>query len=210
VPLDRDRIVRQALRLLDEVGLEGLSLRTLAARLKVQAPAIYWHFENKQALLDEMATQVFAAGITETAPPANVETWQGWATYYGNRLRQMLLCHRDGARMMSGTYLTDTSLYEPMEQALKRFTGAGFSLQDAVVALSTIYSYAIGFVIEEQAVYPQRGKRNPQYDLAKRAKRMDADKLPLAVTAGETLFGHYDERFGKGLQLIVRGMRPGS
>jgi hypothetical protein len=139
-----------------------------------------------------------------------VETWQEWAMYYGNRLREMLLSHRDGARMMSGTYLTDTSLYEPMEQALKRFTGAGFSLQDAVVALSTIYSYAIGFVIEEQAVYPQRGKRNPQYDLAKRAKRMDADKLPLAAAAGETLFTSYDERFGKGLQLIVRGMQPGS
>jgi TetR/AcrR family transcriptional regulator, tetracycline repressor protein len=210
VTLDRDRIVRQALKLLDEVGLEGLSLRTLAARLKVQAPAIYWHFENKQALLDEMATRVFAAGMSETAPPANVETWQEWAAYYGNRLRRMLLSHRDGARMMSGTFLTDNSLYEPMEQALKRFTDAGFSLQDAVVALSTIYSYAIGFVIEEQAVYPQRGKRNPQYDVAKRAQRIDADTLPLARAAGETLFTHYDERFEKGLQLIIRGMQPGA
>jgi len=50
--LERDLVVNTALKLLDEVGLDGLTLRKLAAELGVQAPALYWHFKNKQALLD--------------------------------------------------------------------------------------------------------------------------------------------------------------
>src|SRR5262249_31947220 len=55
VKLERDGVVRVALRLLDEWGLDGLSLRRLAAELGVKAPALYWYFESKQELLDEMA-----------------------------------------------------------------------------------------------------------------------------------------------------------
>src|ERR1700688_4158094 len=56
VALKRQGVVRTALRILDEVGLDGLTVRKLASELGVQAPALYWHFKNKQALLDEMAT----------------------------------------------------------------------------------------------------------------------------------------------------------
>ena len=45
--LTREKVVRTALRLLDKVGLDGLTLRKLAAELRVQAPALYWHFKNK-------------------------------------------------------------------------------------------------------------------------------------------------------------------
>ena len=46
--LDRDLIVRTALRLLDDVGLEKLSLRRLAKELDAHPTALYWHFANKQ------------------------------------------------------------------------------------------------------------------------------------------------------------------
>jgi AcrR family transcriptional regulator len=48
VPLDRKIILAHAFAILNDMGLEGLTLRRLAARLGVQAPAIYWHFKNKQ------------------------------------------------------------------------------------------------------------------------------------------------------------------
>ncbi|MDF2848837.1 MAG: TetR family transcriptional regulator, partial [Oerskovia sp.] len=53
--LDRERVVRAALALLDEVGLDGLTLRRLAQDLGVKAPALYWHFASKADLLHEMA-----------------------------------------------------------------------------------------------------------------------------------------------------------
>jgi len=53
-PLDRKRVADTALKLLNEVGLDGLTLRAIAKELDVKAPALYWHFKDKQALLDEM------------------------------------------------------------------------------------------------------------------------------------------------------------
>src|SRR5262245_41268819 len=179
--LDRETVVRTALRLLDEVGFEGLTLRRIAAELGVQAPALYWHFKNKQELLDEMATTIFADAIGEFELTSEDATWSEWAAAYGRSLRQILLRHRDGAKISSRTYLTDTALYAPMELALRKFTDAGFSLRDAVVGLSTIYCYTVGFTIEEQAVYPRPGELNPQYDLARRAERIDGTNFPLAL-----------------------------
>jgi TetR/AcrR family tetracycline transcriptional repressor len=207
--LDRQTVVRAALRLLNEVGLDGLTVRRLAGDLGVQAPALYWHFKNKQELLNEMATTVFADAIRESSLPSKDATWSDWAFEHGKWVRQVLLRYRDGARMFSGRYLTDSTLFDAMEIALRKVTDAGFSLRDATLFLNTIYCYVVGFTIEEQAVYPRPGKRSKHYDLAKRAKRIDSKKFPLAVAAGEHAFLDFAERFEQGLRLIIKGLRPG-
>jgi AcrR family transcriptional regulator len=202
--LDRDRVVRTALRLLDKVGLEGLTLRRLASELHVKAPALYWHFNNKQELLDEMATFVMLDYLSEMLPRGR-GTWREWAMHFGKGTRRMLLSHRDGAKMISGTYLSDETAFASMEDALRKFVDAGFPLKDAVNAFRTIYCYAVGFTIEEQAVFPRPGRRDPRYDPTKRAQRIDAERFPLAVAAGEKMH-NFDERFEDGMQIIIRGL----
>ena len=203
--LDRPTLVTAALKLLDEVGLDGLTLRRLATSLNVQAPAIYWHFKHKQDLLDEMASTALATGVRQIRLNPAMK-WDKWAMAYGRGVRQILLLHRDGAKMISGTRLTDTTLYERMEQSLRVLVKAGFSHPSAVTALSTIYCYVVGFVIEEQAVCPMPGERNEIYNVEKRAERIDPNKLPLARNAGEFLFSNFDRRFNNGLKLIVSGL----
>jgi TetR/AcrR family transcriptional regulator, tetracycline repressor protein len=205
MPLDRPMMIAAALDLLDEFGLDGLTLRRLASRLDVQAPAIYWHFKNKQELLDEMASAVLRVGIRQL-PVAGGVKWDKWAMAYGKGLRRILLLHRDGAKMVSGTRLTDNSLYAPMELALRTLAGAGFSSYLSLLALSTIYSYTVGFVIEEQAVCPRPGERDEFYGPQQRGQRVDADKFPLALKAGDHLFSSFDRRFEDGLKLIVAGI----
>lgn len=56
--ITRERIVTAALELLDDQGMDALTVRTLASRLDVRPSALYWHVRNKQELLDEMATEV--------------------------------------------------------------------------------------------------------------------------------------------------------
>lgn len=65
-PLDRTRVADTALKLLNEVGLDGLTLRAIAKELDVKAPALYWHFKDKQALLDEMATEMYRRMVAAT------------------------------------------------------------------------------------------------------------------------------------------------
>jgi len=204
--LDRQLILHQAFAVLNELGLEGLTLRRLASRLNVQAPAIYWHFKNKQELLDEMATEVLRESMRKSAALASLPTWQQWATATHESLRETLLRYRDGARMFSGTYLTDAELYAPMEANLRRFAAEGFTLRQSVVGLAALYNYTIGFVIEEQATQLSPGAPNPQYDPAEREKRVSKDLYPLAAAAGAEMFAHYETRFAEGLAIIVKGL----
>ena len=197
--LDRDTVVRTALRVLNEVGIDNLTLRRIATELNVQAPALYWHFKNKQELVDEMASTVLAEALGSAEYG---EDWTDLLTNYGRALRGALLSHRDGAKVFSGTYLTRVDVYKGQDQALRLLTDAGFSLAEGVAGLMTVHCYATGHAVEEQAT-----AGDPRYEPRARAERIDADELPLAHEAGEGLFGDADERFERGLRLIVNGMR---
>ncbi|BBZ27311.1 hypothetical protein MMAD_16060 [Mycolicibacterium madagascariense] len=50
-PLDRPRIAATAMEMIDEVGVEKLTMRAVAARLDVSAMALYHHVEDKDELL---------------------------------------------------------------------------------------------------------------------------------------------------------------
>jgi len=108
--------------------------------------------------------------------------------------------------MFSGTYLTDAELYAPMEANLRRLTGEGFTLRQAVVGLGALYSYTIGFVIEEQATQLAPGEPNPQYDVAARERRVNKELYPLAAAAGAEMFADHDARFAEGLAMILTGL----
>src|SRR3954466_15873407 len=98
--LQREVVVKAALALLDEVGLDGLTMRRLAAELGVQNPALYWHFKNKQDLLNQMAETMLAeayAGVT--LPDANTP-WDEWLAGLARAFRGALLSHRDGSRVI--------------------------------------------------------------------------------------------------------------
>lgn len=204
--LDRELVVRTALRLLNEVGLEGITLRRLARELDVKAPALYWHFENKQELLDEMATAMLRDLVAKTGEPDPDQPWEEFVVGSARGLRGMMLGYRDGAKVFSGTYLTDDTLLEAQESPLQKLTHAGFSLRESVRGYSTVYAYTIGFAIEEQAVHPRPGEFDERYDPDRRAERLDVKEHPLALAAGDELFSGFEDRFEHGLHLIVSGM----
>jgi AcrR family transcriptional regulator len=202
-PLDRKRVAATALELLNEVGLDGLSLRAIAKELDVKAPALYWHFKDKQALLDEMATEMYRRMVAGT-PLDPADTWQERLLKANRGLRTALLGYRDGAKVFSGSRFTGLVHAEQMEDTLRVFTAAGFSLAHAVRATSTTYLYTLGFVTEEQGVEPLPGERREGYDIDERA-RLLAD-FPLSAQAGAEIFADYDRHFEEGLTLVIAGI----
>lgn len=202
-PLDRGRVADTALELLNDVGLDGLTLRAIAKELDVKAPALYWHFKDKQALLDEMATEMYRRMVAGT-PLDPADTWRERLLKSNRGLRAALLGYRDGAKVFSGSRFTGIEHAEQMEADLRLFTAAGFALADAVRATSTTYFYTLGFVTEEQGVEPVAGERREGYDVDERARLM-AD-YPLSAQAGAEIFADYDRHFEEGLALVITGI----
>jgi TetR/AcrR family transcriptional regulator, tetracycline repressor protein len=205
--VNREMVTRAGLKLLNEVGLERLTLRLLGKQLKVQAAALYWHFKSKEELIDEMATTVLAEGAHQLVPAKDSTDWTVWATAFGSGLRKTLLEYRDGARMVAGSRLTNTEFMKTMERVGARLVDEGFTVRQAVVLLSTIYNYTLSFTMEEQAVFPRPNQRSPQYDIAERNAKLDPKVFPILRKSGSILFDKFDRRYKDGLELILRGAK---
>ena len=205
--VNRDLIAVAGLKLLNEVGLEQLTLRLLAKQIKIQAPTVYWHFKSKEELIDEMATMVLAQGARQLVPAKESADWTVWAAAFGGGLRKTLLAYRDGARMVAGSRLTNTEYMKTVEQVGARLIGAGLTVRQAVVLLSTVYNYTVSFVMEEQAVFPRPNERSPQYDIAERNAKLDPKEFPILRQSGAILFDKFNRRYKEGLDLILCGAK---
>ncbi|MER5419135.1 TetR/AcrR family transcriptional regulator C-terminal domain-containing protein [Streptosporangium roseum] len=197
--LDRGTVVVAALQLLDEVGLDQLTLRRLAGKLDVQAPALYWHFANKRELLDEMADALTRE--IPLRPLAEGESWQDWLAERMRDQRRMLNAHRDAARLFVGARPGPSAL-PILQTALESLQRAGFAPREALRGLFTLGHYVSGFVLEEQADHP----RGPGEDLDQ-ARRWLADHLGLFEAVAQSGHPQGEETFEHGLAMILEGMR---
>ncbi len=201
----REPVVRAALKLLDREGLEGFTLRNVAAEIGVRAPSLYWRFRNKQDLVDEMATQVLldvGAELTNAPlPPA----WPDLTRLIARTLRGMLLRYRDGARMVAGTRVRSTEVYQYMEAALQVFADQGIAPDAAALCFKTVTDFVVGFTIEQQAVVSKAGERTPGYEPEARDAAIDPERHPLSRSLGPAMFTNYDGMFERGLNLIIAG-----
>ncbi|MEV6350874.1 TetR/AcrR family transcriptional regulator C-terminal domain-containing protein [Actinoplanes sp. NPDC051851] len=193
--LRRSDVVTGALTLLDTEGLDGLTMRKLGAHLGVQAGGIYWHFANKQALLAAMADRIIAPVATEPLPDA---PWDAQLTELGQRLRHALLKHRDGARVVAGTYVIEPNTIRAGEQALRILITAGFPADRAAWVMAPVFYYVLGHTIEEQAQHAEGDWTERNSDEADPA-------LQTAMTS--MLSAAPSDRFTFGLNLFLDGLR---
>ncbi|MFI4950297.1 MAG: TetR/AcrR family transcriptional regulator C-terminal domain-containing protein [Caulobacterales bacterium] len=146
--LERRTIIEKALDLLDEVGMEGLSTRRLAAELGVKGPSLYWHFKSMGELFDHMAEGLLEPALP--APDALPQDWKAWLAEGARGIRRAALSHRDGARLLAGATPTGNSQVLNFEAMRGRLQSEGFSYKQAHWALMGLGRYAIGWALYEQ------------------------------------------------------------
>jgi TetR/AcrR family tetracycline transcriptional repressor len=207
VALDREQIVKAALDLMDEVGLAGLSLRRLAKQLGVAAPALYWHFQNKQDLLDEMQELVFATEVPPARRLAPGESWEEWLAERARKGRAALRRHRDGA-MLAASTKPRSGQWAQIELQLAVLGEVGFRPADAAHGLFAVSNYLAGFALEEEADRLRGDTGGPMTPDDIAAWVLRKGDYPLLA---EALRGMGDPQgdgvFEYGLQLIIAGMR---
>ncbi len=132
--------------LVDDEGIDGLTMRALARRLGVEAPSLYKHVANKDEILDGLCGAVFAS--VEFTEPSS-ETWPDLLRMYTRGYREALLAHPN----LTSTVATRPVLTEAgmamVELALVTIQATGVDLETSRRLLNVIVSNITGLVLNE-------------------------------------------------------------
>lgn len=79
----------------------------------------------------------------------------------------------------------------------------GFTIANATRAYSLLYSFTVGFCIEEQASAQAAAIGDDRFSEASHAARLDARSHPLLAEGGPQIFGDPDARFTDLVTLII-------
>ena len=193
----QQKIIDAALELLDEKGYNELSLRDIAQKLGVKAPAIYWHFKNKAVLVDYMAEHILNKKMGEIVPRKSEESWQDWLIHHISLFRKAMLSYPDGGRVVAGARpFPDGTLVKFLENSFSSLRSAGMDIQLARNIILTVIRYTFGCVIEEQAE-EQSWETLTDHSM----NSGNLTHIMEAISVG----GTDEENFMSGLRLIVVG-----
>lgn len=205
--IGRERIVDEALSLLNEVGIDKLSTRKLAERLGVQQPALYWHFRNKSELLDAINSEMLVRYHSNRLPQPG-QDWIEFTLANARSVRKTLLSIRDGARLTAGTRPT-VAEFADTEKVLELYVSAGFTADEAFGIAVCVTRYVVGYVLEEQGeqerhLVDQTTPSEADFSEELAGFPLLSQALESYVTLGTV---NTEARFENGLSYLVEGMR---
>jgi TetR/AcrR family tetracycline transcriptional repressor len=200
--LHRADVVDGAIALLDAEGLDGLTTRKLGASLNIDGSALYRHFPNKEALLDAVADRL-VAGIDDALPDA---PWDEQLAVLAGRLRETLLRHRDGARVVAGTYVTGPNTLLVKNVIFEVLQKAGCRPERAGWIAFALAHYVLGHTIDEQARAELAASKAWTTKVAEMVDHTGNAYVAAAVAA--TFDADPAERFDYALRAFLNGIRP--
>lgn len=140
-PLDQVRIVLAAVKIADEVGIEGLSMRKLGQVFGVEAMALYHHFPSKEALIDSMVDSVHA----EIEAPQATDDWSVAMRRRAVTAVNAVSGHRWAAPLMESRQNPGPASMQLIDATVECLRGAGFSIGMVAHTLSVLDAYTFGF-----------------------------------------------------------------
>jgi AcrR family transcriptional regulator len=197
-PLSRNRLVTEALAMLDQVGLERFSLRRLADRLAVTPMAVYNHVSSKRDLLQAVADAV----VSEVDYPVVRGDWRRVVGTCFRTLRKTCLAHPGAVPLIESSEQLHPSIFRPMEITLTVLRGAGLGATDAVRTYFLLTTFTLG-----QVGYQIRGwGRGVDPRAAIREARISRSTFPAVFDARVQEHWDFDQAFEFGLSVILAGI----
>ncbi|WP_328838911.1 TetR/AcrR family transcriptional regulator [Streptomyces europaeiscabiei] len=148
--LNREVIVAEAVKLLDEEGAAALSMRRLGTRLNAGATSMYSHVASKDELIELVVDHVY--GEMEVPGPDAAADWRAAAARCAHGVRSTILRHAWIAPMLGevGVSLGPNSM-RLTEGMLAMLEEAGFDLEQADHVVRILFAYVIGMTVSEAA-----------------------------------------------------------
>jgi AcrR family transcriptional regulator len=155
VPLTRERVLRTAVALADQGGIESLSMRKLAQALDVVPMALYRHVANKDELLNALIDVV----VDEIDPPLDGADWKTAIRARILSARRALLRHPWASKVMESRTEPTPTVLAYMDSMIGMFRAGGFSMDLTHHAMHTMGSRLIGF---SQELFNDSGDTDPE------------------------------------------------
>lgn len=206
-PLSLDLIVRTALELLDNEGLDAVSMRKVAQRLGTGAASLYAHVHNKDELHELMLDLVIGEIEVPEPDPAS---WRQQIKDLVNRQVEVFSAHPGIAQVVLRTPApTGPNALTVTEAMLSILRAAGLPDREVAFAVDVIALFATAAAMELSADFglgdEQRAERIRQVEQYFAA--LPADRFPTLVSMLPVLSqGAYRERFEFGLDLLLDGL----
>lgn len=193
---------------MDEVGVDGLTMRRLAEHLNVTAASLYRHVRDKDELIMLLADQIAGeVPLVQTDLP-----WQNALTEMAFAVRRVLLSHRDAARVMASLPPAGGRRLQHIERILRVLVEAGFDGQVSAWAAYHFNNLVTEFVADEvrlasAAAHAGRTPSELQAEGRAQLAALPADEFPTLVALAEHVAADDPEavlRFG--IRLVLRGL----
>jgi TetR/AcrR family tetracycline transcriptional repressor len=201
-------VARAALALLDEVGLDELTMRRLAERLGVKAASLYRHVRDKDDLLVLLADEI-SGGI---AAPSPAGSWRARLVAMARSYRRGLLSHRDAARVLASTAPFGPRRLRLIEATLRILREGGLSKADAARAAYHLNNFVTEFAADEgryaAAAEAQGASRRQMFaQVREHFRSLPADEFPVLIDLAHHLAeDDPDGLFEFGLRVWLRGV----
>lgn len=202
--MSADAIVQAAATVLARDGYDALNMRSIAAELDVQPPALYRHVQSRDAVDDLLFDHLMA----DCAPALTGRDWRADVRAVSQAWRRRLTTTRDATRIALGQVSIGPNLAPLMECALGALRASGLSDGQLIEAYQACVVMVHGFAAAEASYR----------DLATRADGSGLRSAPLKpewVAAYPTLTAlaerlaappDFEARFDFALDALIAGI----
>jgi TetR/AcrR family tetracycline transcriptional repressor len=207
--LSRDAIAAGALELADREGLEAVTIRRLAQDNSVTPMALYWHFTDKDAVLDGIAEQIYAS---VRVPDATDDPWDTQLRAVLEAVLAAIRPHPLAADLLAPRVMKSEPGLLLAEKVIGMLRGAGFSAPQATQTASFLLCSIVTLVTSEPGKSsPLEGEAKADADRAKRAQleSLSPKLYPNLLESAQYFLGCDDEEgyFADGMDFLVEGTR---
>ena len=216
--LTRDQVLAAALQIIDENGVEALTMRRLGQALGRNPMGIYRHAADKDALLDLVVEHVVAELVVphEAARDGDGEDHVDWETALrrtAHAFRGIALAHPNVVPLLVNRSITGPlalrplGTLRPLEELLEVFMSAGFDQHGALHAARLFIGFLYGHIQDE--LQEQVNDPDETDDLL----RLGLHRLPITqfprLRSLATVLATYDgaAELDEGLAIVIAGLR---
>ena len=199
--LPPDRILAAALELVDELGADALSMRSLAQRLGSGTATLYRHFANRSELVAMMVDRMIGE-VDFDADAVAALPWQQACTSFAQQMFDALGRHGNVASLLIGHVPMGPNALARREKILAVLLDNGFPPVVAAHAYATLSRYVLGFAIQLSG----SAAVEQDAELAAAFHELDPARYPATLAAADDLPVPLEEEFAYGLRLIVAGL----